>query len=98
DSGQPFLAMEYVDGRSLASIFRDEPRPSFVRLARWVERGAEAAHHAQENGVFHRDLTPANILIDVRDEPHVADFGLAIREDSQRAIAGEVAGTARFMA
>ena len=56
---------------------------------------AEAVHHAHQRGIFHRDLKPSNILLDERNEPHVADFGLAkrIEGDSELTQSGAILGT-----
>ena len=63
-----------------------------------LARVAEAVHPAHKQGLVHRDLKPANILVDVDGKPHVADFGLAVDEDSQLKRKGEVAGTIPYMA
>ena len=97
DDGKPYVVLEYIDGRTLSALLKDE-RPSFEELARLLARVAEAAHHAHEAGLVHRDLTPANILIDRRGEPHVTDFGLAVDEDLQRLRTGQIAGTPAYMA
>jgi eukaryotic-like serine/threonine-protein kinase len=92
-----FVVFEYIEGRSLAQILDAEPlAPS--RLVRLVAAVAEAAHCAHAAGLVHRDLKPSNILIDQKDRPHIADFGLAIREERQRDRIGEIAGTPPYMA
>ena len=88
---------EYVEGRDLAGLLRAE-RPAPARVAGLMARIAEAAHHAHAAGLVHRDLKPSNILVDRQGVPHIADFGLAVREDAQHLLAGEIAGTAAFMA
>ena len=98
ESGAPFVALEYVEGSTLATVFEREAPLAFDRLALLVARVAEAIHHAHEHRVVHRDLKPANILIDLKGEPRVTDFGLAVQEDKERPIAGEIAGTPSFMA
>jgi WD40 repeat protein len=60
--GQPFLAMEWVEGGSLADRVRGEPWPA-TEAARLIETLAYAIHAAHSQGVIHRDLKPANILM-----------------------------------
>ena len=60
--GRPYLALEYVDGGSLARNLNGTPQP--VRpAAALVERLARAVQHAHERGIIHRDLKPANVLL-----------------------------------
>ncbi len=74
-SGQPYFAMDYVDGQRLDRyLAQDLGLPDIVRLFARICDGVQAAH---EHGIIHRDLKPANVLIDQDDAPHVLDFGLA---------------------
>ena len=98
DGGAPFVALEYVEGRTLEKVFAKDGRMAFDRLATLVAMVAEAIHHAHEHRVIHRDLKPANILIDEKGEPRVTDFGLAVHEEKEPPKAGEVAGTPSYMA
>ena len=92
-----FVVFEYIEGRSLADILDAEVfSPS--RIVRMMIAVAQGAHCAHAAGLVHRDLKPSNILIDQKDCPHIADFGLAIREARQRDRIGEVAGTPPYMA
>jgi len=84
ERGILYLAMDYVDGETLASLIRrqgplDEHR--VVALSRQLARGLGHAHHA---GLVHRDFKPANVAIAVGDDggevARVLDFGLAISE------------------
>lgn len=80
---RPFLAMEYVEGGDLEAQLRreGEARPSFRQLVTWaaeVAAGLGAAHAA---GIIHRDVKPANVLIDTEGRARLTDFGLAKRLD-----------------
>jgi serine/threonine protein kinase/tetratricopeptide (TPR) repeat protein len=61
-AGRPFLALEYVDGGTLAQHLAGQPHPP-VAAAELVETLARAVHAAHQAGVVHRDLKPANILL-----------------------------------
>lgn len=92
-----FIAMEFVEGRSLKDLLTGE-RPTATRAAEIIAQAARAAHYAHEKGVTHRDLKPANLLIDGRGQVRIADFGLALTDEQQRAAGAELAGTAAYMA
>jgi len=102
DSGEhegiPFLAMEYVEGHSLAELTLHKPLPP-RRAASYLQRIATAVHYAHGRGILHRDLKPANILVDADDQPRITDFGLAMRfgEDSELTLTGQVLGSPSFM-
>ncbi len=60
--GQPYCALEFVEGGSLADRLAGRPQPP-AEAAALVEVLARAMHHAHERGVVHRDLKPANVLL-----------------------------------
>jgi hypothetical protein len=97
--GRPFLALEYVEGGSLAAAVQGQPQPP-RRAAELVECVARAIHHAHRLGVIHRDLKPANILLTADGQPKVADFGLARRFDVDSGLTGSgvAVGTPSYMA
>jgi WD40 repeat protein len=96
--GRPYLAMEYVDGGSLA---RDggTPRPA-RQAAALVEVVARATHYAHGRGVVHRDLKPANVLLTADGTPKLVDFGLAklLVGGDQATRSDVVLGTPGYMA
>lgn len=96
--GQPFFTMDFVEGRTLAELVRDQPLPA-KRAATYLQTIAAAVHYAHQQGVLHRDLKPSNILIDATDQPRITDFGLAkrLRGDSDLTLTGQVLGSPNFM-
>ena len=77
--GQPFFAMEFVEGVSITR-FCDEQRLSLEERLRLFLRVAAAMEHAHERHIIHRDLKPSNILVTRQDGepwPRIIDFGVA---------------------
>ena len=96
--GQRYFSMKLIDGGNLAeqlASFRDDPRAAVTLM---IET-AEAVQHAHMRGILHRDLKPANILIDAQGHPHVTDFGLAkrIESDVELTQSGAIMGTPAYM-
>jgi hypothetical protein len=92
--GRPFLVMKFYSGGSLARRPFGEAREP----ARLVEIVARAVQHAHDHGILHRDVKPANILLDEQGEPHVGDFGLAWWYARPNATGTTVVGTPAYMA
>ncbi|MBI1379500.1 MAG: protein kinase [Planctomycetaceae bacterium] len=80
-NGSWWYAMELVDGPSLADRLRKDARLSEREALRLFIPLAEALEHLWEHGVVHRDVKPANILIDRTRGAQLADLGLAFQED-----------------
>jgi len=75
--GVYFLAMEHVDGATLADILRDGPLPAGLAAHVGVSI-CDALHYAHERfGVVHRDVTPRNVIVDAAGHVRLLDFGIA---------------------
>ncbi len=73
-------------------------RAYFRNIARLGMEAAEALEHAHQEGIVHRDVKPANLMIDARGHLWVTDFGLArLQNDSGLTFTGDVLGTLRYM-
>src|SRR5687768_13295194 len=76
DQGVDFIAMEYVDGRTLADMLQHGPL-EFDQVHRFAHQIAEAVGRAHRAGIVHRDLKPRNIMVTNDGLVKVLDFGLA---------------------
>ena len=76
DDGQPYIVMEYIEGKTLADLIREGSLtiPKYLRIIRDV---AGALAEAHRHGIIHRDIKPSNIAVDDRGIVKVLDFGLA---------------------
>jgi len=97
--GQHYICADFVDGESLDKrMGKAWPVKRALELVRTV---AEALQYAHDQGIVHRDVKPANILLDARDMPYLTDFGLAkdARGSDATAITGtgDVLGTPSYM-
>jgi serine/threonine protein kinase len=77
-NGTHYLAMEYVQGKSLGRLVADEGPLTLARTARLFVEVASALEHAHSCGLIHRDLKPSNIMVSADDHAKVLDFGLAL--------------------
>src|SRR4051794_4190953 len=76
--GRPYLLMDLCPGGSLTRWLEPDRKPSAERVRQVGLRMAGALAAAHGAGVLHRDVKPANILIDTTGQPRLADFGLAV--------------------
>ncbi|MGO4715593.1 protein kinase domain-containing protein [Bradyrhizobium sp. 2TAF24] len=75
---RPYLAMEFVDGRSLSEMLKDGPL-TFEALVKLMQRVASGLQAAHERGIIHRDVSPDNIIAPLGDvtRAKIIDFGIA---------------------
>lgn len=99
DDGRPWLALELVEGQTLAARFA-AARPSPGELAGLGAQVAAALAHAHERGVVHRDVKPSNVLLDTRGRARLTDFGIArlVEGGAALTMTGHTIGTAAFLA
>lgn len=98
--GQPFLVMDYIEGRTLEDLLVDEERLVEAEVVRLLGPIAEALDHAHSKGVVHRDVKPSNIMIRSDGTPVIMDFGVAreVKETSTLVTGAETAsGTLPYM-
>jgi len=98
DEKPPFYTMEFLASGTLLDQ-RAQLRGNPASAAEIIEKIAWAVHHAHEQGIYHRDLKPGNVLMKDDGEPIVTDFGLAkLREaDVQLTRTGAALGTPAYM-
>ena len=107
-SGEVFIAMEYVDGKPLSKLIRPEGLPVETTL-RYGLQIASALEHAHDHGIIHRDLKPLNVIVTPQGDAKILDFGLAQQSDPTEfdrktletvstATGGGLAGTFPYMA
>ena len=95
--GRPFIVMEYLGGGSLEDRIR-AGRIHTGQALDWLEQAAVALDAAHAEGVVHRDVKPANLLLDGADNVHVADFGIASAAGMDSLTkTGTVIGTAAYL-
>jgi hypothetical protein len=96
-TGTLYIALEYLEGRTLADIAAQGPPMPWREALRLTARLADALHHAHCQGVIHRDVKPANIMVQPSGEPKIMDFGIAKVPTSQLTSVGEFFGTPSYM-
>jgi serine/threonine-protein kinase len=93
-----YIAMEYVEGRTLAHYLANRTRFTDGDMASLLGQLLDALQHAHEHGVWHRDVKPSNVIITPQGRAKIADFGIARTENSGLTMAHSVLGTPMYMA
>jgi Protein kinase domain len=97
--GVPYMIIEYVPGGSLANRLSQGPLDNATTL-KYLRGIAAGLDHAHGLGIVHRDVKPANVLLEKDDTPVLADFGLAklLQGSSLKSMTGVTTGTPAYMA
>ena len=95
--GTYYIAMEYLDGRSLKELILSRgPAPLNVAIE-YARQILSALRFAHRHGIVHRDIKPHNVLVDAEGRVKVTDFGIARAGTSQMTEAGSIVGTAQYL-
>src|SRR5246500_4948884 len=92
-----YIAMEYLAGRTLKQLVRDEAPLPPLRAINITIQILQAARFAHRHGVIHRDLKPHNVIVDDSDHAKVTDFGIARAGASDMTETGSIMGTAQYL-
>lgn len=97
ESGLSFIAMEFIEGRSLKDVMRSGRPFTYSEVAAVGGALAGALAYAHSKGVVHRDIKPANIIITTQGLVKITDFGVARLESSNLTTTGQFIGTPNYM-
>ena len=103
DGNIHYLVMEYIEGRDLLEMVREDGPMDYAAAAEYIRQSAEGLAHAHDAGLIHRDVKPANLLVDRDNVVKVLDLGLArFTDDDQASLTvaydENVLGTADYLA
>ena len=92
-----YIAMELLEGKSLQQMLREPARLPFPTVADIAAQIAEALDHAQQLGIVHRDVKPANVVVSDAGRAKLTDFGVAFVPSSTMTQTGTALGSPRYM-
>jgi eukaryotic-like serine/threonine-protein kinase len=103
DGDTHYIVMEYIEGKDLNTIVKQEGPLPLDLACNYIAQAAEGFQHAHEKGLIHRDVKPANLLVDTKGIVKILDLGLALFSDNERASLTvehneNVLGTADYLA
>ena len=97
-SSQPYIVMEYVEGKTVVDVIRSKTAVGLSDKLRWLEELCGAVAYAHQIGIIHRDIKPANLMIDVLGRLKVLDFGIARMRGTLASQTTALIGTPGYMA
>jgi tetratricopeptide (TPR) repeat protein/predicted Ser/Thr protein kinase len=95
--GQPYIAMEYIEGTDLEKIVQSREPYSLEWKLDILRQVCEGLTYAHKHGIVHRDVKPANIRVTPEGEVKIMDFGIAHLQSSNLTKSGLVLGTVHYM-
>ncbi len=99
-TSQPFFAMEFIDGDSLSGVLKREGKLSVENALKIMHQTAQGLASAHDKGVIHRDIKPGNLMLTLRGQVKIADFGIALAtQDISKKLTstGEFVGTPGYL-
>jgi len=97
DQGRAFIAMEYVEGRTLGDLFKQGHHFNLTDIHKVLSGVLSALNYSHGMGVIHRDIKPGNIMLDEAGTVKVMDFGVAHLQSSDMTMTGTILGTPGYM-
>ena len=94
---QPYMVMEFVDGESLSEVIRQRRNLMLSDKLSYIEQVCAGLHYAHLAGIVHRDVKPANIMVDRQGVVRILDFGIARIEGSAMTLDGTMVGSLNYM-
>ena len=95
--GDPFIAMEYVEGHTIAQIVRSGEEVPLASALNWMDGLCAGLHYAHRRGIIHRDIKPANLVVDEENKVKILDFGIARGPAAGMTQVGMLMGTLNYM-
>ncbi|HJR60215.1 MAG TPA: protein kinase, partial [Vicinamibacterales bacterium] len=95
--GQPFIAMEYLPGETLAELIKRKAPLSLRRKLKLLEEVCDGLAYAHKSGIVHRDVKPANLMVEPDGVLKILDFGIVRIAESGMTQAGMLVGTLNYM-
>ena len=99
DKGLHYFVMEYVAGRTLLTLVREQGRIPKERAAQFMLQAAQGLAAAHDLGLIHRDIKPSNLMLNEHGVVKIADFGLALPQDAltRLTVSGLLVGTPGYL-